>query len=80
MTSVIRSHDYDETVRKLCEDPIIICMAMEVPDDTEMYGSGFLMSALREYQARGGKIQTHIGGPAEAIRLLKDRAAQAKKE
>ncbi|WP_149264270.1 hypothetical protein [Actinomadura sp. K4S16] len=71
----IRSADYDETVAKLILDQIIQDMAKglakEPLSELEHEGGGarheFMMAALDEYKKRGGQIQTHIGGPAEAL-------------
>lgn len=87
--SVIEGDDYRKTREALKADPIIQDMAGGVKkeitsiDDLAWPESGtprheFTMAALREYQARGGKIGSHIGGPAEAIlMILKDESGVA---
>ncbi|WP_433242593.1 hypothetical protein [Actinomadura nitritigenes] len=80
--AVIRSADYDETVTKLMADPIIRDMAKGLAnekladlqhDETGTPRHGFMMPALDEYKRRGGKIESHIGGPAEALlRILNE--------
>jgi hypothetical protein len=83
--SVIESEDYGKTRALLKRDPIIKAMANEItltggPVDAFAHESGtpkfpFMKSALDEYHKRGGKVETHIGGPAEAIlELLKEDA------
>jgi hypothetical protein len=68
----LRAEHYKEAVENLKRDPIIQKMADELKDawavrtDTWEFNS----SALYEYHKRGGKVETHIGGPAEAIREL----------
>lgn len=69
MTSIRAAH-YAETVAALEADPIIIEMAATITKADVaggIHGTGFMQAALGEYNRRGGKIQTHIGGPAEAI-------------
>lgn len=69
----MRSQRYKETVEKLLNDPIIQKLVSEAPPGvTEewLQGTEFINSSLRAYQERGGTIETHIGGPAEAILIL----------
>lgn len=72
---VIEDKHYEDTVLMLMKDPIIIDMAGGVygmePDNLK--GFSFINAALQEYNKRGGQIETHIGGPAEAIRRLLDK-------
>lgn len=77
----IEAEYYGETRNALVADPIIRDMAGGVAhiDRHELaYDDGsprhaFMMAALREYQGRGGTIDSHIGGPAEAVlSLLKE--------
>ena len=81
--TVIRAAHYDETVKALMADPIIRDMVGGLVNDqsieaktavhnlrTTGWAPGFMQVALREYTARGGKVETHIGGPAEAITLI----------
>jgi len=71
----IEASHYGETRAALKADPIIQDMAggcKHIPLAELAYEDGgpkgdFMMAALREYNARGGAIPTHIGGPAEAI-------------
>lgn len=73
--SVIRAQHYTDTENALKADPIIKDMAggvSHLPMDKLIHSDGtarhnFMMGALDEYKARGGKIPTHIGGPANAI-------------
>jgi hypothetical protein len=88
--TVIRAKHYDETVTALIMDPIIQAMVTGLVNDPSLdaktavhnlvttgWAPGFMQVALREYTARGGKVPTHIGGPAEAITaILRDRAAR----
>ena len=73
----MRDSHYDRVERFLALDPIIQQMAEEIvkarkggagPYDLEDWY--FIRGALGEYRARGGDIQTHIGGPAAAIRHI----------
>lgn len=70
----IVSDDYRRTEEALYRDPIIRGMAQDPVLATlsprELEGHEFMVAALREYQAQGGTIGTHIGGPAAAIRRL----------
>jgi hypothetical protein len=75
-TVTIEAAHYQETRDALAKDPIIQAMATElsnldlVAEATHESGNPryeFMLGALREYKRRGGTIQTHIGGPAEAI-------------
>jgi len=68
---VIKAEHYAETVKKLKADPIIQEMAASVPDKFDVTSWDFMIRSLEEYQKRGGTIETHIGGPAEAIEALK---------
>lgn len=86
--TVIRAAHYDVTVSALKADPIIQAMVKGLVNDpsieaktavhnliTTGWAPGFMQVALREYQARGGKVETHIGGPAEAITaILREQA------
>ena len=88
--TVIRAAHYDETVKALMADPIIQAMVKGLVNDpsldaktavhnliTSGWAPGFMQVALREYTARGGKVPTHIGGPAEAItNILREQAAR----
>jgi hypothetical protein len=69
---IIEAGHYEEKRNELMADPIIQKMADEIPDGAEVDYSawGFISKALDEYKQRGGQIQTHIGGPAEAIRNI----------
>jgi hypothetical protein len=71
---MIRAEHYDATERVLMTDPVIQDMARELPDDgpsLDFFDSWyFIQGALREYRRRGGAHQTHIGGPAAAIRRI----------
>lgn len=70
---MIVSAKYRETVDALKRDPIILTMADEIRGTvsaSDLASYDFMTAALREYNARGGKISTHIGGPSEAVREL----------
>lgn len=75
---VLESDDYRKTREALKADPIIRDMAGGVRDhplDELQHEDGnprweFMSAALEEYKSRGGKIATHIGGPAEAILMI----------
>lgn len=71
----IEATHYEETRKALMVDPIIVAMAAEIPDDVDLTQSALMNAALREYNARGGTVATHIGGPIEAIRRLKGQIA-----
>jgi hypothetical protein len=88
MTPALESEDYEQTRQALVKDQHIIDMANElmefghhpieelVHQESETPRHEFMMTALREYHSRAGdnSIETHIGGPAEAvIRLMKER-------
>ena len=78
--AVIEGPEYEVTRQRLMADPIVREMAIGCllndpgqlahEDGTPRYG--FMLAALREYQARAGHpAECHIGGVAEAIlRLL----------
>lgn len=72
---VIEADHYRETRKTLMADPIIGAMAMGLPGGLEeAETSGFMQAALSQYHKRGGQVQTHIGGPAEAIKALLSEA------
>lgn len=80
----IQANHYGKTVKALKADPIIIGMVegvSNVPMDQLQHEDGtprhnLMMRALDEYHRQNGKIDTHIGGPAEAIlELLKEKNA-----
>jgi hypothetical protein len=76
--SMIRAAHYDETIDELVKDPIIQAMAVSLTlqDVQGIHGTGFMQAALYEYGKRGGTVQSHIGGPAEALqRIVQGRAA-----
>jgi hypothetical protein len=81
----IEAAHYAETRQSLMQDPIIIQMAQEIREDPDMdldtllhaeSGEphwGFMNAARHNYRKRGGEVESHIGGPAEAIvALLRD--------
>lgn len=69
---------YAEARRKLAADPIIRQMYDDLPDELrravayrEVEDRSSLMTmALREYNDRGGEVDTHIGGPLEALEIV----------
>lgn len=67
-TTAIVADYYRIAVQNLVNDPILGAMAREIPDGFDLETHEFMMGALREYRTRGGEVETHIGGPAEAIR------------
>jgi len=87
--AVLRDSHYAETESKLMKDRHIKDMAAEIAMDfgediavfysKSTHADGhpnfeFMSSALNEYHNRDGKIQSHIGGPANAIlAILRDK-------
>ena len=83
--TVIESPDYQRARDELRADPIIQSMADDLERD---FGSarggldfirsnewGFTQGALSRYNSQGGQVDSHIGGPAEAVRAeLEERA------
>lgn len=78
--ATIRSKEYDEDEQRLMNDPIVVQMASEIPDEfdwshfTHNDGSpnfDFMMNANSEYTQRGGKGHAHIGAIAHAILKVK---------
>lgn len=66
------SRPSDTVVGALTADPIIQAMADEVDERTvDLRSFDFIGGAYREYRRRGGRLETYLGGPAEAIRRLK---------
>lgn len=73
--AAIESDKYRTTREALAKDPIIQAMAADMPAAMlpkviNRHGSptwAFMQTCLDEYHNRGGKIDTHIGGPAEVI-------------
>lgn len=74
----IEAAHYGETRTALVADPIIIAMAQGlagIPLAELQHEDGgpvwqFMSAASDEYHKRGGTIQAHIGGPAEALLIL----------
>lgn len=66
----IRAAHYAETIKKLKADPIIQEMAASIPADFDLTSWNFMTRSLDVYKERGGVVETHIGGPAEAIAEL----------
>lgn len=79
--TTIRAAHYDETEKAYTEDPIVIQMSSEIPDEliaefTHEDGAPshqFMMIANREYANRGGEPHGHIGAIAAAILILKNK-------
>jgi hypothetical protein len=76
---IVVNSRYERTHQALMKDPIIIAMADEIPKGHEVANGDsvsadlnwqFIRAALDTYHRRGGKIETHIGGPSTAIRRL----------
>lgn len=76
---VIEASHYQRVRDALAKDPVIVKMAEEVGTINDPEGMthdgghprySFMLWSLREYRARGGTIESHIGGPAEAILAL----------
>lgn len=75
-TALTADH-YRNTVQALKADPIIGQMAAELnlaadplagaTDENGQPTFNFMQAANREYARRGGRIEAHIGGVAEAI-------------
>lgn len=81
----MRSGNYKRAVMALKNDSVILGMAATIPlgERGKLVGiSGeprydFVRVALTTYQERGGKLGTHISGPAEAVlELLNERATR----
>lgn len=80
--SVIRAAHYDETVKALVADPIVIDMAgglAGVPVSELAHDGGtprfeFMQAANAEYKSRGGEGGGHIGAVAEALLKLLEAA------
>jgi hypothetical protein len=68
---MLRAAHYDETVEALIADPIIIAMAAEIPADFDGRLNDLMVAALHGYTERGGQVNCHIGGPIEAIAILR---------
>jgi hypothetical protein len=79
--TVIESGDYEQTRQRLMKDPIVIAMAKEINNDSNIimesftHDNGtprfeFMMGANEEYHKRGGVDGGHIGAIAEAILRL----------
>ncbi len=69
----MRAHHYQGTVNDLESDPLIIEMAIRLPQGIDLAALSsweYVSRASAEYAKRGGKVPTHIGGPAEAISNL----------
>ena len=77
--NVIKAGHYAATVNQLKADPIIKQMAEVIPAEalgqlTNEAGEpiwNFMQAANQEYANRGGEIEAHIGGVAEAIIALR---------
>ena len=77
---VIEDTSYGETRKALFVDPLITAMAVEIADAikaghltrADLDEWSFTVAALRQYNERGGTVDTHIGGPAEVIRTIID--------
>lgn len=80
MSGVIEANHYRETRVALAADPIIVGMYDELPAPLRLAladGSlpeserwPLMRRALTHYTECGGTIETHIGGPLEAIELI----------
>jgi hypothetical protein len=68
----MRAAHYDATERVLMTDPVIQDMAgaFDGTQSVDFDSWDFIQAALKEYRRRGGDHQTHIGGPAAAIRRI----------
>jgi hypothetical protein len=76
--TVLESEDYGRARNALAADPIVRDLARGIRlddirrlfhDDLSPRGD-FMVAAMREYAERGGTVQAHIGGVAEAIRMV----------
>ena len=75
--TMIRSDEYRRIEAALAHDPIIIELAKELHKTGEMISNlthedgtpifNFMEACRREYKARGGKIEGHIGAPARGV-------------
>lgn len=75
---MIRSPEYAKTIKKLKADPIIQEMAASIPEKFDITSWNFMTRSLDVYKERGGVVETHIGGPAEAIAELVAERKQKK--
>jgi hypothetical protein len=78
MIMAIEAESYQATREALMADPIIQAMADVVPplavaglsDDDGEPTWGFIRKAMDTYARLGGTVETHIGGPAEAVLMI----------
>lgn len=91
----MESNEYKKSIERLKADPVIIAMADELMeagdfsiDSLSRYEQpsgtprmAFMTLAMNEYHDRGGKIPTHIGGPARAVlAVIKEKVDAKDKE
>ena len=79
-TVVIESEEYEATRVGLMADPVIQAMAKGVPIGVNLDSWEFISSASRYYASQEGRTYDgplHIGGPAEAIRRIKEADGSA---
>lgn len=76
--TIMEAAHYGVTRRKLVKDPIVKAMYEALPAELRQAlsyetledRSSLMSTALREYDSRGGRVPTHIGGPLEALEIL----------
>jgi hypothetical protein len=79
MSGTIRAKHYGETEKAFSEDPIVIQMANELPDqmvkdfchDDGSPNMDLMLLSNKEYESRGGVPKGHIGAIAHAILMIK---------
>jgi hypothetical protein len=69
---IMLSPNQQKIVRTLESDRIITTMAQEIPEYI-LDNNIDIMHVFYEYKRRGGSINTHIGGPKEAILNIRRR-------
>ena len=82
--AVLEAREYREAQEALAADEIMVAMAKGLAgvarEELEHEGGGvrheFMLAAMREYEARGGKVKSHgMGDYAKALILLLDGKA-----
>lgn len=68
---MLKAAHYETTVEKLVADPVMIALANEAPSGAVINRGGAMLALLRAYNAAGGTVETHIGGPLEAVEILR---------
>lgn len=69
--AVLRSERYAAAVAELVDDPIVAELAGDLPANTDLEAWDFILAASEEYRRRGGTVEAHVGGVAEAIARIR---------